>query len=498
MEILVEDIIYNENGIVILMQLPEELIVRELLFEIKRRNKDLSFSVFKKEIMPESPKLSLEIDSSNFEIPFYLGAEEVWDIRLNINNENQISLKNSYTDGKTFYIKNTWNNYNWKPYWTKENCLAFFIRYKKVPPQLLIKDVYISKSLYIKAEINPIESDNEYFIIINNLHIKEKYRINNHCYFEVSIEELKYDNSGTYSSNILFLASENSNQILLGSQDSSVQYNLETHLFKVNLSQNNDKFKLEINQKKKGISIIGSCVSRDNFNSSFNEDYKKDFKVIQLQNQPSIISLVSKPIPYNSSDLSNIGEWETKQLKAELEKSIFNQLKSEENDFLVLDFFADVYFGVLKIGESYLTNNNWVLHKTNFYRERSTYPTLNIFNQFDTFFVLWKKSIDELFKRISIVLPNTKVILHKARFTDSYITEDGEIALFENANKVSKYNRAWSLLDRYVESNFDVIPISISEDKLISTIHHKWGRFNVHYCLPYYHEFLKQLRKQLK
>lgn len=46
------------------------------------------------------------------------------------------------------------------------------------------------------------------------------------------------------------------------------------------------------------IATIGSCVTRDNFNSNINPYYKKFFNVVAHQNQTSIPSLMSEKVHY--------------------------------------------------------------------------------------------------------------------------------------------------------------------------------------------------------
>ncbi|TDK62176.1 hypothetical protein E2K98_08920 [Bacillus salipaludis] len=495
MDIIIHDIVYFDDGLGILIKLPEELIGEKVLLEIFRRNTDFPFVIFRKEIIPESSEVDIIINCSDFKVPKFINLNEVWDVRLKVN-LRQLTLQNIRNDVKTYYLKKPWKNFNFKPYWTKENNLAFFIKFNKTNLQYSIKDIYISKNLLIRAEIYEIESKSKYFILLNDETFEEKYRIDTICYFEIPISNLPLDNTGNFNAKIALLVLPNGNQplIMIPGADSEI-FKVQNDKFKIKLSIDSINSILQINKKKKGISIIGSCVSRDNFNRHFNEDYKKDYEMFKLQNQTSIISLVSKPITYNTNEINNIGDWEAEQLCTELDKSFFRNLNFRENDFIILDFFSDVYFGVINFDGMYITNNYWVLQKTNLYKRLSSYPKLNIINNFDAYFELWRRSIHEFFRRVSIILPHSKIILHKARFTDSYIKDDGSVALFNNAKEVSKYNKAWSALDRYIEANFDVIPISIDEGKLISTENHKWGKFNVHYDLPYYHEFIKRLRE---
>jgi len=497
LEIFVENIIHYDNGIEIILQLPEELLGENLIFEIKRRSIDFPFSFLKQEIISTSSNVVIKINSSDFRIPHFLMEEEVWDLNISTN-ITQLKLKKNNSEINMQYLRNEWYGFKWKTYWTKDNFLAIYIKQVDNNLQFSINELFISKlnNIFIKVEISGLNDQDSYFLLLNGQFIKEKSRINNNVYFEVPVANLQFDSNGNYRNPIYLLCESNTSlvKIQLIWKRYNLNLNTKNNYFHASLLIEKDTMILKASRKKKGIAVIGSCVTRDNFNREFNHDYKKYYEFILLQNQTSIISLVSNPIKYITTEINNIGEWEGNQIRNELSKSFFNQLQFGDTDYIVLDFFSDVYFGVVQIDDSFITNNHWVLHKTDLYKNLPYKKIYRLDENFEFYFDMWQNAINKLFERIQVTLPDAKVILHKARFADKYINQDGGISYFENAEKVPKYNRYWSILDNYVQANFDVIPINVDKEKIIGTYNHKWGKFNVHYDISYYHEFLVKLR----
>ena len=55
------------------------------------------------------------------------------------------------------------------------------------------------------------------------------------------------------------------------------------------------------------ISIIGSCQSRDIFNSKFIKNWKDHFTIYSYYTMTSMLSVMSNPVPYNYQNLMNSG-----------------------------------------------------------------------------------------------------------------------------------------------------------------------------------------------
>ncbi len=106
----------------------------------------------------------------------------------------------------------------------------------------------------------------------------------------------------------------------------------------------------------KSVSILGSCVSRDIFNRKFISNYREYFNLKSYGHQPSIISIMSSPIPYKEDDLIGKGKsvLDRPHFKSELEKNYLTTLQINQPDLLILDFYSDVMYGASSNDKSFV------------------------------------------------------------------------------------------------------------------------------------------------
>lgn len=109
---------------------------------------------------------------------------------------------------------------------------------------------------------------------------------------------------------------------------------------------------------KFNVSIIGSCQSRDIFNSKFINNYKDYFRVYSYYTMTSMLSVMSPDIKYNFNNLEkstmkhhNIDHW-----YYELEKPILKTLATKKPDILLLDFYCEARYGAIEYDGGYIVN----------------------------------------------------------------------------------------------------------------------------------------------
>ena len=238
---------------------------------------------------------------------------------------------------------------------------------------------------------------------------------------------------------------------------------------------------------KKNVAIFGSCVSRDVFNSQFNKNYKSHFEFTLLQNQTSILSLMSSAVKFDEKDLEPLQDWDLKMTKDELEKNFLKKLTELQPDILIVDFLADARFQTIQYKQSYITANVWKITKTPFY---------NTILQTNKPFTPKKSELIKHMKQfksfIDKHLPNTKIILNQARAINSYIDNNGEKKYF-NLFSIQRLNKRWALLDKLFIKIVNPYTICSMTPNLRGDISHPWGVGYVHYEKKFYQDFLRQL-----
>jgi hypothetical protein len=252
---------------------------------------------------------------------------------------------------------------------------------------------------------------------------------------------------------------------------------------------------------RKSVAVLGSCATRDNFNSKFNENYKDFYDCILTQNQTSIISLMSEEMNINEEDLGTMDEYKKWNVKTDFNKEFLQLLNEKVPDYLIIDFFADIHFGCIKFeGDRYITNNRWMVWQTEYYKklkDTGDILSLNIQDNTAEYIELWKSSLDKLAKFLNEVIPDCKVIIHKSRNVRKILANDCEeykdLSTSGKVKKenVEKLNSLWDQLDSYAINTYKWDYIELPES--ITFENHPWGPFYVHYTMDYYHQFLSQL-----
>lgn len=257
------------------------------------------------------------------------------------------------------------------------------------------------------------------------------------------------------------------------------------------------------------VAVLGSCITRDNFNSRFNPGYKRYYTCPLVQNQSSLIAMMSQPVELDgdpatqpAGELSDYDRW---NVRTDLTKEFLTEVADLQPAYLILDFFGDIHFGCIRLGDGrYLTNNRWKLWKTDLYRElkeSAGFTRLRIQDDTEEYLALWKDAFDRFYDFFRSQLPNTTLVLHRGFNTDRIVVADRpEPMRLQKYKKLSKLdvpesNRLWAALDDYAQERSGCEVIDLTHRGFTSFPEHPWGPFYVHYTMDYYHQFLAELHK---
>ena len=248
------------------------------------------------------------------------------------------------------------------------------------------------------------------------------------------------------------------------------------------------------------IGRFASCTSRDAFRSAYNPGYKNNFKIVFDIARCSLISLFEKPYVANENDLiiepltpENIER--TRGIKDDFQKSFFKKMNEADIDYLIIDEYFEVLFGLIQIDDTFITNNTWDLPHTELYKKLSDKRVITLENNFEEYMTLWKSSCDKFFKYMEQNFPNVKIILNKIRIVDSYMKKDGSIYIDElGKNKAEIFNHLIKILEDYIEENYDIIVIDCTEG-IVGDENHIWGKGEVHYNKEYYGNLYREMLK---
>lgn len=233
------------------------------------------------------------------------------------------------------------------------------------------------------------------------------------------------------------------------------------------------------------ISVIGTSATRGCFELMKLENLEQICNVSIDQYQSSMISIMSEPLGKNVTISDKIKGWDKQVINMDFKKELFKNLEIQKPHYIVVDFIADILYGVLNIGRTSVTNNK---NKLSFVQFHEDVEVFTIHTHKDEYLTRWYAATQQFLTKVKEILPNTKVIIHSARFVNSYYDENNFLKSFQRNDLQSK-NRYLEQMEEMIV-NEDVTFINLSKSKYHSSSNHKWKKNIVNYETRYYHDFL--------
>jgi hypothetical protein len=253
----------------------------------------------------------------------------------------------------------------------------------------------------------------------------------------------------------------------------------------------------------RSVAVFGSCTTRDNFNSRFNPDYKLRYDVRLAASQTSVITMMSPPVDTDFTPTREMSDYDLWNIRSDLSREFLPQLADLRPDYLILDFFADIHFGVLRLGDGrFVTDNRWKLWHTDLYQDlqaRNGFERLRIFDDPDGYLALWTEALARFAAYVEEHCPDTTVVVHRGFNTDQLVPPGSARPVPLRSYKkgvridVPVANELWSRLDEHAVTTYGWDSIDLRDEGYVTHAEHPWGPFYVHYTMDYYPRFLAEL-----
>lgn len=246
------------------------------------------------------------------------------------------------------------------------------------------------------------------------------------------------------------------------------------------------------------VSIIGSCQSRDIFNSNFIENYKEYFNVLSYYPMTSMLSVMSSPVQYNYQNLikSGMNDLQLEHWYFEFEKPILKTLESKKPDYLLLDFYADARYGACSYGSEYVVNRLYRLKDKNIINWNKLGIVYSYEKNAKDFFVMWKNAFDRFMAFVEEKLPETKVIINTIKGTNVITDKEGRRYLAPKIAEldVDKINTIWQMMDSYAIEKHHVEAITYEKEYTLDPEYlFGLGVALVHFHPDYYNDYFQKL-----
>jgi hypothetical protein len=256
-------------------------------------------------------------------------------------------------------------------------------------------------------------------------------------------------------------------------------------------------------REPRSVAVFGSCTTRDNFNSRFNPDYKARYDVRLAANQTSVITMMSPPVNEEFTPTRPMSEYDQWNIRSDLSREFLPLLADLQPDYLILDFFADIHFGVLRLEDGrFITNNRWKTWRTDLYErleQTNGFERMRIFDDPDAYFSLWSEALERFAGFVAERCPGTRVVVHYGFNVDELVppgsTRPVPLRAFKKGARINVpvANELWARLDDHAVSTYGWEAIDLRDEGYLTYADHPWGPFYVHYTMDYYHRFLAEL-----
>jgi hypothetical protein len=231
---------------------------------------------------------------------------------------------------------------------------------------------------------------------------------------------------------------------------------------------------------RRRFAIFGSCVSGDIFR--LNRDLGE---LVSYHSRCSLLSLMSSPLEFGDDDFDWPSNFARRVVKADFEKTFFDDLEASKCDALIVDF-VDERWDLLRLGDSMVTCSA-ILMKMGVDRLTSRgfarVPRSDARTQ-----ELWRDACARFAATLRERLPDLQVVLHKVLGADRCRDGDEFCALAPFADGIPMADVNPVLEDcnacfrSHMESLLELdLPLTYAADK-----NHCWGISPFHYEERYY------------
>ncbi|WP_454640122.1 DUF6270 domain-containing protein [Bacillus mycoides] len=246
------------------------------------------------------------------------------------------------------------------------------------------------------------------------------------------------------------------------------------------------------------IAVCGSCYSRVAFSSNayFNPDYKEKYDVVHTQFHSSIVSVMSKPTKFPSDYFLNYTKTQIDYIKDDFEKGFFEKIELLKPDFLIMDFYADVFSDLIIFDEDHIITGSYYVRDSEYLYETSRVAEILTRENIEIYLSYWHKAMERFSQKIQEYMPQERIIFQRARAVETFYDKDKKVKKFKNdRNFIERSNTLFEYMENYLLYLMpNVQVIDLAQFGYIGHYDFPYGGESVnHYEPNYYKEMLKKV-----
>lgn len=253
--------------------------------------------------------------------------------------------------------------------------------------------------------------------------------------------------------------------------------------------------------KKIKIAVLGSCASRDIFNSKFIADYKDFYECVSTAWQASVISFMSERLWFEENQKGfkkEISKHQRNTTNRDISKKYRDEFIETQPDYILFDIYTDVKYGIVKTKDRYLTNNPNGFRKSVYYQDAHYEKSLDMFED-EEYMALFYSNFSKFIDWVNINLPNCKVLITKFSETFSYMTKENYPVNFkpEMCETIAKVNKKYDEIYDKLSSDYEIPFLDMQTKTYFADYNHIHGLKPYHYTQQYYDDLFNSLNKMV-
>jgi hypothetical protein len=251
------------------------------------------------------------------------------------------------------------------------------------------------------------------------------------------------------------------------------------------------------------VAVLGSCVSRDVFNRRFNPDHAARYRVTATGFRGTLPSLMGRPVDLDEALLAGIAPVERAWLLRDARSGFLADLASDPPDVLLVDFAADVRFGVLDLGAGgYVSAFPWIYRRTTWWTsmDPARRPRrIHVLHDHARYVGLWVDALERLQAQLAAVAPTATAIVIRGRQTRELwlpgVAAPVPLADHRHVHpgEPDRFDAAWDELSQLAIETAGWRSIDLRSGSFPTSDAHPWGAGLTHFAPEFYERVLAAL-----
>lgn len=245
------------------------------------------------------------------------------------------------------------------------------------------------------------------------------------------------------------------------------------------------------------LAILGTCYTRGAFDSNpyFNPGYKSKYNIVYTQFHSSIASLMSKPVHFPETLFKDRKTIEKAYIACDFEKLFFTELSEANADYFLLDLYPDAVRDLVVFDDQHLITGSFYLRNRTFLQSLQGKMHFVSHDEEETFLQYWRAAADRFSEKIVQLFPQERIILQKARMTNSYYDKNHQVHYFsDQLDLVKRSNMFFRFMESYLLKRLPHIhTIDLNQYGYIGQYNHPYGQSTNHYEPAYYKKLIQKL-----